>query len=102
MSERIYPIDGIEFVKRTDFTLDESEEIGNLLSVTMSGNNLLGNFNGNFKKFLSMVLVRKDGKPVEDISIFGKMLERTAMEIFKDFFFGKLKSANDMASSLSS
>lgn len=102
MSEKTYKINDVEFIGKEKFTLDESEEIGKLLSVVVSGNDLLGNFNGNFKKFLSMVLVRKDGQRVDDNFSYGQIDEDDAAEIFKDFFFKKLKKASDIANSLSS
>ncbi|MDD4291995.1 MAG: hypothetical protein PHX51_07170 [Clostridia bacterium] len=99
-TEKVYMIDGVEFVRKEKFTLDESDELGRILSVVMSGNDLLGNFNNNFKKFLSMVLIRKDGEAMSDDFNYGKVDEEEAGEIFKAFFFRRLQKAKDLSSSL--
>lgn len=84
-------IDGVVF-KLKDLTLDEVDEINKLISVTAAGEVTVGNESS--KKFLSIVLqkVNKDDKEVD----FGKCSEKTAIEVLKDFFIGRIESASEL------
>ncbi|MFO7446392.1 MAG: hypothetical protein R6W90_08495 [Ignavibacteriaceae bacterium] len=123
MNPKTYTIDNIAFMLKTDLTLNESEEVSNLLRGLYcppqadSGVTIAGNFTGaQIKRFLEIVLepvsagaavqsesigvrpahIDKDGLP-EGFNL-GKIKESVQMEVFKDFFIERLAKLNNTAS----
>lgn len=105
MSKKIYKIVNVDFVLKTDLTLDEAEEVQELFkNLFIQGEQaeeqtglVTGSFsNTEIKKFLSIALepVCTEAKLYEGFD-FGKAKETVVVEVIKDFFLYRIKKYQD-------
>lgn len=100
IKNEIFIIDGVEFKLKQDLTLDESEEAGKLLNLFFSPatTTVLARASSNdIKKFLSIVLERADGKPIETDFNFGKIKESVQLKVFLFFFIERVNQGINFA-----
>jgi hypothetical protein len=91
MENKTYTIDNTKFILKTDLTLDEGEEVQELLSGLFTQDNTIkGTFTGKqMKRFLELVLEPAEGNLPDNFN-FGKTKESVQMEVFKDFFLSRV------------
>lgn len=107
MPDKIYEILGVKFKLRPalDYDIDESEELSKLqkLLFSPSQNIIAGEFTGNdMERFLQLVLVTADGKPLPEGFGFRRTKEQVQLEVWKDFFLLRLKYGANIAQDLAS
>jgi len=90
MNKKTYEINGTKFRVKDDFTLEEAENIQQLFNGMYEDGH---NSTAYIKKFLSSVLQPSDLLFDAEGFDFGKTGESVAMEVIKDFFLLRLKSA---------
>ncbi len=80
-----------------DLTLKESKEINKLLNLDGVTDNMAVNFDNeeNIKKFLAIVLIDENGRQ-ESPGFFDNAIEKTVLEVVKDFFLIRINQAKDI------
>lgn len=102
MEEKIYLIQNIKFKLRPamDYDIDESEELSRLQKILFSPskNVISGEFTGNdMEKFLKIVLIPADDKPLSEEFNFRKAKEEVQVAVWQNFLLERIKRGANMS-----
>ena len=105
MNEKLYEIANVKFKLRPelDYDIDESEELSKLQRILFSPskNIIAGEFTGNdMERFLQLVLVTADGKPLPEGFSFRRAKEKVQLEVWSFFLLSRIKSGVNIAADL--
>ena len=104
MDKNIYKIAETEFVSNDDLDLDESLEASRLLKIFFfpSTITVIAETTGDeIKRFMEIVLIPANGKPLPEGFNFGKAKESVQIKIFMDFFLARIRKGVSTAEEFS-
>lgn len=97
MQKKIYKINENNFSLKEDLTVEESEEVQELLNDFYSSgeNGIIPH--GGIRRFLSLVLCAENNDEQTLLADFGKAKESVVLEVIKDFFLRRMRLTASMA-----